>query len=109
MHKAEVRHNGLVDKVRNELLRYHDLYHVQKEVPYALGICDVLLKRSNLDVYFEVKYNHTKVGYKKALNQLKRWSSYMKFKYPCKDFIGVYVSKYRRKPVIKNGCDIYGK
>lgn len=106
MNNAEQKHNSLVDIVYNEVLKNNDPSEVFHEAPYDLGICDVLLVKPTHQVYFEVKYNETKIGFKKAFKQLKRWSEYNRHYDKDTDYIGVYVSSNVRKPVIKNGKSI---
>jgi len=68
-----------------------------------LGECDVLTIHPYYDIYYEVKNRHSKKGFTKALNQLVRWSGFMKYTQPQKDYYGVFVTHKLVDLVAKNG------
>lgn len=103
--KLQHKHNQLVDKVYNHLDKRTDLgiEAVLKEHEYLLGECDILTIHPYYDIYYEVKNRHSRKGFEKALNQLLRWSGYMKYTNPSKDYYGVFVTHKMVDLLTKNG------
>lgn len=115
------KHQSLVDIVHDVLKFNHESDDVLKNVEYCMGECDVLLINPKFEIYYEIKCNHTNIGYGKAMSQLHRWSNYMFRTNPLpanethidyygiyykKDYYGVYVTSTFECQMTKNNSVI---
>jgi hypothetical protein len=89
------QHNRLCNKLKNILIERDWYDTVDSNLIYGtksnnIGECDVLAVTHNREVYFEYKCNHTEQGYKKATEQLIRWTKYQYNRDKTKDYYGIY-------------------
>ncbi len=99
------KHHSLIEIISKELARQGVWSYISTEKEYALGECDILCGSQALRMYTEIKCNHTKKGYQKAMYQLFRWSSWMKYHHPKIETIGLYIAGYYNhvELVVNNG------
>lgn len=100
-------HQDYVDDLCRRLSEKKYTDYVHKNVEYSMGECDVLIelegRKKYRKIYYQIKTNYTKEGYKKCVQQVLRWSEYWHKRTPHIDFYGVYWSPEKVIRVCKNG------
>lgn len=73
---SKTKHDKLTDKLYRELKKEKDINWIQKNVEYDLGECDILLKKNNQMIYYEIKSNFCRKSYNKGMDQIHRFMEY---------------------------------
>ena len=85
------KHQEHIDEIVERLYDKPYADFIDANTEYSKGECDILYDAGTKRVVnYEIKSNHTEKGYRKAVQQLLRWSSASYAHHPKGNYYGVY-------------------
>jgi len=103
MKRKHNKHDKLTKDLESRLKSKPYVSFVKTHKEYKLGECDIFSIQDYGTVYYEIKSNFNKKSYNKALIQLLRWSGYMYYIFPERDYYGIYWTPTKFELMAKNG------